>query len=314
MVPLYPAFETALRGFHRRQVLDYVESAEEQARLLDAERADALRQADNLRRLLEIARHDLDDARERLSRLEMSPTTVTGMSERMRQMMVLAEDESNSLRRKAEQEAAVLRGTAKTMAEQTRVDCDRLRGELEQRATDQDTAYEELLARLRAEYEQMCDEMVAEHDTLIAGAEKDSTRLLERRGRLCAELEAEARKRIDFERRRFEDEMNAERTRRLAEIAEREAMATRRAEFLIRLAAAEARRRIADIEQRTEQLERARETTSSRLTAVRAAIITANEQLGLAVAEVAGSVSTLDDTHARLPDPLDPDRTEVSLN
>lgn len=306
MVPMYPDFETTLRGFHRRQVLDYVETVEEQVRILDSERADALRQADSLRRLLEIARHDLDDARERLSRMEMSPATVPGMSERMRQMMMLAEDESESLRRKAEHEAALVRGTATTLAEQTRSDCARLTAELAERMAEQETSYQALVDRQRGEYEQLCDDLIAEHDSLMEQADQQAAELIERRTRLCAELEARTRQRVEAERERLEVELAAERTRRLGEVAEREAMASRRAEFLVRLAAAEARRRIAEVEARHEQLERARETASARLAAVRAAIVTANEQLGLAVTEVAGSVDTLDHTHEHLPEPLEP--------
>lgn len=302
VVPMYPDFETTLRGFHRRQVLDYVETVEERMRILDSERADAVRQADSLRRLLEIARHDLDDARERLSRMEMSPTTVPGMSERMRQMMMLAEDESESLRRKAEHEAALVRGTATTLAERTRSDCERLTAELAERIAEQETSYQALVNRQRDEYEQLCDDLITEHDSLMEQADQQAAELIERRTRLCAEFEARTRQRVEAERERLEVELAAERTRRLGEIAEREAMASRRAEFLVRLAAAEARRRVAEVEARHEQLERARETASARLAAVRAAIVTANEQLGLAVTEVAGSVGTPD----HLPEPREP--------
>ena len=63
LVPLHAAFDVVYRGFHRRQVIEHIENLEEQLRFTSLDRAEALAQAADLRKLLEMTRRDLEEAR-----------------------------------------------------------------------------------------------------------------------------------------------------------------------------------------------------------------------------------------------------------
>ncbi|MFD1151373.1 hypothetical protein ACFQ3T_29940, partial [Saccharothrix hoggarensis] len=121
IVPLHAGFDVVYRGFHRRQVLEHLENLEEQLKFTTVDRAEALAQAADLRKLLEMTRRDLDEARARIERLEMSPGTTSGATERLHRMLLLAEEEANDLRLRADRDVTALRErTDAELAEQRR--------------------------------------------------------------------------------------------------------------------------------------------------------------------------------------------------
>src|SRR5689334_19601083 len=58
VVPLHAGFDVVYRGFHRRQVIEYIDNLEDQLRYTSIDRAEAMAQAADLRKLLEMTRQD----------------------------------------------------------------------------------------------------------------------------------------------------------------------------------------------------------------------------------------------------------------
>src|SRR5689334_2637911 len=112
VVPLHAGFDVVYRGFHRRQVIEHIDNLEDQLRYTSLDRAEAMAQSADLRKLLEMTRQDLEEARSRVERLEMSPSTTAGATERLHRMLLLAEDESAELRIRADREVTSLRRNA----------------------------------------------------------------------------------------------------------------------------------------------------------------------------------------------------------
>ncbi|WP_158843319.1 hypothetical protein [Saccharothrix deserti] len=290
IVPLHAGFDIAYRGFNRRQVIEHLENLEEQLKFTTVDRAEALAQAADLRKLLEMTRHDLEEARARIERLEMSPSTTSGATERMHRILLLAEDEANDLRLRAEHDIAALRERteaeladrrreveaeltalreeAEAHAREQREAANRRAAELDQREVDLERRQVEVEAHLTARSE----EVEAECAAAIARAEEEADRLLREATEQCHRLEAESDAKRAKAQNFFELTMNRRRHEAEQHFAQQEELAKARASFLIKLAAREAQRRIGEIQQQADDLRELRRMVVSQLGAARVAL------------------------------------------
>ncbi|NUT49107.1 MAG: hypothetical protein HOV94_17630 [Saccharothrix sp.] len=295
IVPLHAGFDIVYRGFHRRQVIEHLENLEEQLKYTNLDRGEALAQATDLRKLLEMTRQDLDQARARIERLEMSPNTTTGASERLHRMLTLAEEEANDLRLRAQHEVEALRErTEVELAERRRVVDEELAAlrakadeyareqhevakrraaELDQRGVDVERHRTEVEATLKARAE----EVEAECAEAVAKAERDAEGVLRDAAERCKQLEAESDARRTKAQNFFELTMNRRRNEAEQHFAEQEELAKARASFLIKLAAREAHRRIDEVQRESDALRELRRTVATQLAAARAALDAATE-------------------------------------
>ncbi|MFT7840078.1 hypothetical protein Q5530_28380 [Saccharothrix sp. BKS2] len=290
IVPLHAGFDVVYRGFHRKQVIEHLEHLEEQFRYACVDRDEALAQAGDLRKLLEMTRHDLEDARTRVERLERSPGTTVGATERMHRMLLMAEDEANELRLNAEHEVESLRqrtevelaervreveaqiaarcAEADAYTREQREIANRRAAEMDQREISLERHRGEVEAHLRARVE----EIDAECAAALARAGEDADRLLRETAERCEGLEAESDAKRAKVQNFFELTMNRRRHEAEQHFAEQEELAKARAAFLIKLAAREARRRIDEIQRRTDELRELRRVVADQFAASREAL------------------------------------------
>lgn len=290
IVPLHAGFDVVYRGFHRRQVIEHLENLDEQLKYCNLDRAEALAQAADLRKLLEMTRNDLDQARARIERLEMSPDTTAGASERLHRMLTLAEDEANDLRLRAEREVAALRertdaelaqwrrqiedelaaqrAEADEEARQQRDVAGRRAAELDQREVDLERRRAEVEAHLAARVEQVEADCAA----AVAKAEREAEQVLRAAAERCAHLESESDAKRAKAQNFFELTMNRRRHEAEQHFAEQEELAKARAAFLIKLAAREANRRIDEIQRQSDELRELRHTVAAQVAAARVAL------------------------------------------
>ena len=164
LVPLHEPFETALRGFNRRQVLEHLESLDGRIAVVAADRDAALTQVAELSKvmnhlrlqseLLEYLRREAHEASARVEHVLASP--MAEASARIQRIIRLAEEEAAEL--KATAEADIVAGRARA---------------------DQE------LAELRAS----ADEQIA---SLRAHVSREAKSLLEHARRQCDQLEADS--------------------------------------------------------------------------------------------------------------------------
>ncbi|MGH3769896.1 MAG: hypothetical protein ACRDRW_00605 [Pseudonocardiaceae bacterium] len=110
LVPLYQPFETELRGFNRRQVLEHLESLDGRIAMVAADRDAALTQVTELSKVLnhlrlanEDLRREADKATSRVERVLATP--MAGANARIQRIMRLAEEEAAELAAQTEAEA-----------------------------------------------------------------------------------------------------------------------------------------------------------------------------------------------------------------
>lgn len=164
-MPLHQPFETALRGFNRRQVLEHLESLDGRIAMVTADRDAALTQVTELSKvlnhlrleseLLEHLRQEADAATSRVERILATP--MTEASARIQRILRLAEEEAAELKAHAEAEIAHQRARAdeeitrlrarasqeaKSLLEHAKRQCDQLEAEsaARRKAAEQDAA------------------------------------------------------------------------------------------------------------------------------------------------------------------------------
>ncbi|MCC8245833.1 hypothetical protein [Saccharothrix luteola] len=290
IVPLHAGFDVVYRGFHRRQVIEHLENLDEQLKYTTLDRAEALAQAADLRKLLEMTRGDLDAARARIERLEMSPNTTSGASERLHRMLTLAEDEANDLRVRAERDTEALRERTEAeladLRRQVDEECTARRAEVEAHARDRREAadlraadldqrevdLERRQAEVEAHLRARAEEVEAECAAALAKAEQDAEQLLREAAERCAQLEAESDAKRAKAQNFFELTMNRRRNEAQQHFAEQEELAKARAAFLIKLAAREANRRIEEIQRQSDDLRELRHLVAAQLASARVAL------------------------------------------
>lgn len=295
MVPLHAPFDTAVRGFHRRQVLDHVDALEARLGMVVADRDNALRQVAELTRLLDHLRQESADARARLERVQASPGAVSAMTERLHRMMTLAEDETGELRVRANREIAELRRSAEAAAAHTRTvalqEAERVRTE----SARERARHEEVIRTERAEHEERIGAERAEQQRAgLAAADQrratiregraESERLVREATEESARIEAEA----EDERIRLDQELVTELARRRTasdnDLHRRDQLSTVRSTLLC----GEVQRRLGELDRRSTELTALHHDVVSRFTTVRTALTDAADVLDLPPRPVRG--------------------------
>jgi hypothetical protein len=297
LVPLHAGFDVVYRGFHRRQVIDHIENLEEQLRFTSLDRVEALAQAADLRKLLEMTRQDLEEARARIERLESTSGTHAGATERMHRMLRLAEDEAAEMHLQAERECGDLRARTDVEVAELRADAERessaMRAEAESElyASRQDCAtraaimerreleMERRCGDLEAQHRQRADEVERECTEAVAQAQADADMLLRETALQCNSLEADSERKREKAQQFFELTMARRRNEAAQHLQEQEALARARSEFVVKMACREAQRRLAEVADRTDELHELKRVVHSQLSAARAALSVAADRV-----------------------------------
>jgi len=297
LVPLHAGFDVVYRGFHRRQVIDHIENLEEQLRFTSLDRVEALAQAADLRKLLEMTRQDLEEARARIERLESTSGTHASATERMHRMLRLAEDEAAEMHLQAERECSDLRARTDVEVAELRADAERessaMRAEAESElyASRQDCAtraaamerreleMERRCTDLEAQHRQRADEVERECTEAVAQAQADADMLLRETALQCNSLEADSERKREKAQQFFELTMTRRRNEAAQHLQEQEALARARSEFMVKMACREAQRRLAEVADRTDELHELKRVVHSQLSAARAALSVAADRV-----------------------------------
>lgn len=227
-------FDLVRRGYDQGQVDTHLRRIDAEISILAADRNAAVDQAAQLGRELEDARARAEKLRAQVRTLAGPPQSVQGMSERMRSMLRLAEDEVSDMLGRAETEAAQRRQEAELEATQT------LAAAREQAASylgPAQTEATELAERTARERAQLVTDRVAMERAIAADRAAMEQEI--------AELRAAAAARLAEERSTVEHLLAAQRAEVEREIAE---LTTRSDEERARLQAESDARR-AEVEQ-----------------------------------------------------------------
>lgn len=203
VVPLRPGFDIQVRGFHRRQVIEHIELLEDQLRLVSIDRNEAVALNNDLRRLCDDARRDLAEAEKQLKRIEASDTGLPHASQRVQNMLSLAEEEVQTLREQAQRQADTLRGSAEheanelitqaqQAAEEMRAECARLVDEMDEKQRRIRREHEQKLADIRERERKMRAAIRDEYKSVITQAQQEADELLTRTKSECSRRDAES--------------------------------------------------------------------------------------------------------------------------
>ncbi|GAA4613438.1 DivIVA domain-containing protein [Saccharopolyspora hordei] len=202
VVPLRPGFDIQVRGFNRNQVIEHIELLEDQLRLVTIDRNEAAQLNSDLRKLCDDTRRALDAAEERLRRIESSDTGLPAASQRVQNMLSIAEEEVQTLREQARRQAEIIRGTAENEArelireaEQTanelREECNQLIAEVEERRAQLHREHDQKASELRAKEHRMRQNIRAEYKRVIAAAQEEADALIAQTRKQCGQWDAE---------------------------------------------------------------------------------------------------------------------------
>ncbi|MDA3627846.1 hypothetical protein [Saccharopolyspora oryzae] len=223
VVPLRPGFDIQVRGFNRSQVVDHIELLEDQLRLVTIDRNEAAQLNSDLRKLCDDTRRSLDAAEQRLQRIESSDTGLPAASQRVQNMLSIAEEEVQTLRDQARRQAEIIRGTAETEARELISEAERNATEMREECSQLIADVEERRARLHREHDQKASELRAqehrmrqnirnEYKRIVTAAQEEADALIAETRRQCGQWDAEteqmrleALEEINSQQRRLEE-------------------------------------------------------------------------------------------------------------
>lgn len=250
LVPLHTGFDVVFRGYRRGPVRQYVQSVEEELRMLAADRDANADLAESLTREVERLRAEnarLERRIDQLSRTPIEPETLPG---RLRQMLELAKEE-----------AAEITARAQAAAENCWA------------------AAEDAAGRLRARYEESIAEldnrrraMEAEHRTLLRQTRVEVAGMTTEADRRREELDRQAARRRERVETDFDLAMSARRSEAMQEIAKQKLAARAEADRLVEESKAEASRRIEAAQRKVDQLRDLRGELAARIRGAREAL------------------------------------------
>lgn len=200
-----PQFATAFRGYDQIKVDEYVNQLKGDLAITAQHRDEATTSVAQLTKSLGYAQQELAEAKAALARMAEDPAGAAAMSERVKTMMRLAEEEIAELRDKAEQDAASTRDAADVYADKTRQNAqavaEQLAKEAEERRAAADkkaqdeiaanrTEAERAVAELQASAKQRADAMISDAQTQLAEAQAKHKEALELRATVADRLAA----------------------------------------------------------------------------------------------------------------------------
>lgn len=201
VVPLRPGFDNEFRGFNRKQVIEHIELLEDQVKMLTTDRDEAMRLNEDQRRITDETRHQLDETTAELRRIETSETGMPQATRRMQNMLMMADEEANTIREHARRDAETIRGTASTDAEHTRheaearanalrQECAGLVTDLEHRREQLEKQHSSQTAEIESRREQLRRSAEAQREETMTAAHQEATELLRRTQLRCEEMES----------------------------------------------------------------------------------------------------------------------------
>ncbi|KID31655.1 DivIVA domain-containing protein [Prauserella rugosa] len=248
------AFTTVFRGYDQVQVDEHLKKLSAKLEQTSRSRDDATASVAELTKALGHAQQELVETKAALTRMAEEPTGPAAMSERVKTMMKLAEEEIDELRKKAEEEADATRSAADSYSEKTREDARAEAKRLAEEAERERTRLDEEAAKQRADAEK------ASQDKIAAAEKKSSEEIAAAK----AEAEKSAKQLTDD--------------------------ATKRADAML----AEAEAKLADAKAKHSQALELREKVAQQLAASSAAFTDALDKLGSAPEPLAWATSASD--------------------
>ncbi|MBV9920109.1 MAG: hypothetical protein JOY78_04525 [Pseudonocardia sp.] len=321
-------FAVVRRGYDRAQVDEQIDVLSTQLRTAVAARESAAAEVEVLARRLEASvgdvqaarsdsaqwRAEADKLRGQVAELSTIPHTVDGMSERLQQMVRIAQDEVNDMRQRATSSAAHVLALAQAEADELRERSEKERHEFE---TERRSAQESLRSQLeesRTRLEQLRNESDGQRarldaelaDRRAAADEQFAAEMEERRSAMLNELAAQEAARREDAGRILESAAQQAR----AQLADAGAESQR--------VRAEARHEVAVAQRELEELRALQHQVSEQLTAVRALLDwtlpqmpgsggdhARTQALPAALAGARGEISGPADTHVEADDDED---------
>jgi len=213
-------FAVVRRGYDRAQVDEQIDMLSTQLRTAVAARESTAAEAEVLSRRLEASigdiqaarsdsaqrRSEVDKLRAQVAELSTIPHTVDGMSERLQQMVRIAQDEVNDMRQRATSSAAHVLALAQAEADELRERSEKERHEFETERRSAQEALRSQLEESRTRLEQLRSESDGQRarldaelaDRRAAADQQFAAEMEERRSAMLAELAAqEAARRED---------------------------------------------------------------------------------------------------------------------
>ncbi|MEY8038438.1 cellulose-binding protein [Saccharopolyspora cebuensis] len=226
LVPLKADFDGVWWGYRRSQVKFYVQQTEAELQLLAEDRDSALSQVADLSAQLDQARAEVEALKQQLDEQARAPIEESALSDRLRRMVRLAQDEASDVVAAAKSAAEHEWARSQQSAVELRTRYENLVAEADewrQRTEEQRT---EVLARTRDEVQQMAREAEEQRKRLDVVAESRRTQIEQdfeisiaarREEALRVQAERERNSRAQAQRRLAEANAEAERRIRRAD-------------------------------------------------------------------------------------------------
>ncbi|GAA4888106.1 cellulose-binding protein [Saccharopolyspora cebuensis] len=226
LVPLKADFDGVWWGYRRSQVKFYVQQTEAELQLLAEDRDSALSQVADLSAQLDQARAEVEALKQQLDEQARTPIEESALSDRLRRMVRLAQDEASDVVAAAKSAAEHEWARSQQSAVELRTRYENLVAEADewrQRTEEQRT---EVLARTRDEVQQMAREAEEQRKRLDVVAESRRTQIEQdfeisiaarREEALRVQAERERNSRAQAQRRLAEANAEAERRIRRAD-------------------------------------------------------------------------------------------------
>jgi DivIVA domain-containing protein len=294
-------FDTAMRGYDRRQVDEYVANLDDEVRAATADRDGAIARCADLAAQLASTQAQIESLRRQLRRATERPTT-ENVDTRVREMLDSAAKEAAKMRTDADSYVLATRRAADESAERVRANArfesEQIMAQATERHIEADetfrqriadaerhrsevtTQLEQDIARARAEEDQLTLEAQATRERLDAEAAAERTRREEEFARLQGEQEAALQRRIQTAEDDFEIALRLRRRDEAAKSSEKAAAAEADAQHIRETARGQADQMIHDAEDKVTRLHTRQEETHIELRALHAKIATVLAQTG----------------------------------
>ena len=261
LVPLKADFDTVWYGFRRSQVKFYIQQTEAELELVTEDRDSALSQVNVLSAQLEETRAQVEGLKAELDAQARAPIDMHALSDRMRRMVRLAQDEAEEIRTSAQAAAEHEWARSEQAAAELRDRYEKLVAEADEWRRQSEQQRSDMLARTRDEVQAMSREAEQHRRQLDAEAEDRRTQM----------------------ERDFEVSMEARREEAMRVLAEREQASRDEAQRRVREATEEAERRLGRADEYAETMLRMRRQLAEQVRGAQAVL--ANAEPFLAATE-----------------------------
>ncbi|MCS7480218.1 hypothetical protein ACFFQW_42320 [Umezawaea endophytica] len=213
-------FDVVLRGYNQRQVNERVTRLEFDLKNASRSRDAAAAQVAELSKVVAGTRAELDKVKAQLSSLAASPISASNVTERVRIMMGLAEEEIADIRKAAIDHANNTRAEAdrfaaeqKALHQRKNAETDDRRRQLEQQhqqhRIELDKKFDARKAELENEIQELRTKQTAEHNALLAENRAETERVTTEYDTKAADLE-KTRAALEQKYKKYHDDLDKE--------------------------------------------------------------------------------------------------------